>query len=373
MHSKKEQWLILVLFCGFLAGMAAMYLCLPKGDFSSREKRYLAEPPVLTWESLSEGDFSEDVETYMADHIPGRSFFVGLNAYFDLLTGRQGAKDILLTEDRRLVEAPAAWDEAAVQKNMDTINAFAQEAGVPVDLMIVPSAGWAAEEKIRGLSAPYEDEAIIGSIYALAEETVRTVDVLSVFDQTDAPELLYYKTDHHWTSLGAYTACRSYAGGLGKSYPAAEDFTVETVPDFYGSTYSRSALWLTPGEEIQLWHGAENITVTREADEAPHQGIFFRNRLEEEDKYTVFLDGNHPLVRLHNPEQEGQGKLLVIRDSFSNCLGGFLAEAFEEVVLVDLRYYRQPVSQLLQEGFDRVLVCYSIGNFLTDTNIIWLR
>ena len=101
-------------------------------------------------------------------------------------------------------------------------------------------------------------------------------------------------------------------------------------------------------------------------------GVFYWERLEEADKYTVFLDGNHSLVRIHNPAAEG--KLLVIRDSFSNCLGCFLAESYGEVVLVDLRYYKQPVSELADlEQFDSILVCYSIGNFLTDANILWLR
>ena len=106
--------------------------------------------------------------------------------------------------------------------------------------------------------------------------------------------------------------------------------------------------------------------------EETHDGVFYWERLEEEDKYTVNLDGNHSLVRTENPD--GEGKLLVIRDSFANSLGTFLAGEYETVVLVDLRYYRQSVSDLLeQEPFDRVLVCYSLSNFLTDTNLPWLR
>ena len=374
MYSKKEQWLIAILFCGFLAGMMALYLFLPKKDFSQQEKRYLAETPAFSWENISTGTFSEDVDTYMADHIPGRNFFVGLNACYDLISGRQGAKDILLTRDKRLVEAPVVWNGTLVQKNMDTINRFAQEAEISVDLMVVPSAGWAARENIAGLSAPYPDETVLQDIAAMAGENVRPVDMLSVLEKTENPALLYYKTDHHWNSLGAYTAYESYMQLLGKSYRKADAYEVETISGFYGSTYSRSALWLMPGESLQLWHGGQQLAVTHEELDVPHNGIFFRDRLEEADKYTVYLDGNHPMVRIENPEAAGKGKLLVIRDSFSNCLGGFLAESYETVVLVDLRYYRQPVSELLaQEEFERVLVCYSIGNFLTDTNVVWLR
>ena len=148
--------------------------------------------------------------------------------------------------------------------------------------------------------------------------------------------------------------------------------TISEVPDFRGSTYSRSALWLFPGDTIELWQGSDQLTVANAETEGVHEGIFYWERLEEADKYTVFLDGNHSLVRIQNPEKTG--KILVIRDSYSNCLGGFLAQSYGEVVLVDLRYYRQSVSQLVrEEAIDDVLVCYSCANFLTDTNLVLLK
>ena len=99
--------------------------------------------------------------------------------------------------------------------------------------------------------------------------------------------------------------------------------------------------------------------------------MFCRDRLAEADPYSVFLDGNHPLVRLYNPN--ASGRLLVIRDSYSNCLGPFLAESYGEVVMADLRYYRLPLSTLAAEGFDQVLMIYSLNSFLTDPFIILLR
>ena len=124
-------------------------------------------------------------------------------------------------------------------------------------------------------------------------------------------------------------------------------------------------------EEVRV-RGAHVLAVTNGESDEVHQGIFYPERLEEADKYTVFLDGNHSIVRIQNPGQ--QGKLLVIRDSYSNCLGGFLAESYAEVVLIDLRYYRQAVSEFVkQEGFDNILVCYNCSNFLTDTNLMLLR
>ena len=363
MNCKKSEFLSIVLFCGFLAVMIALYLVLPKEVFSEREKRYLAEAPDANWADISSGEWGNDAETYMADHIPGRDFFVGLNAYYDLLSGRQKTKDIWLADDNRLVEAPVVRKQSAIDSNMNFINRFAETVGQDVHLMIVPSAGWAC-----GLEE-YNDDRIIEAIYGTAAGSIRTLDVSGVF--TGKPEL-YFKTDHHWNSAGAWAAYASYMQEIGREYRSAEDFDKAVYGMFQGSTYSRSALWLTPAEELELWTGSENLTVTNGETEGSHDGVFYWERLEEADKYTVFLDGNHSIVRIQNPQAEG--KLLVIRDSYSNSLGCFLAESYGEVILVDLRYYRQPVSQLAsEEAVDDILVCYSLSNFLTDVNIMWLK
>lgn len=374
MKPTKDQWILCISFCAFLGIMAVLFLLLPKSDFSETEKRYLEDTPRLTVDTLTSGEFGEDVESYMADHIPGRDFFVGLNSYFDLLTGRQIAKDIYVAEGDRLVEAPVEWDEAQANKNMNAVNAFADTIGAKVDLMLVPSGGWAVEDTVIGIADPYEDETVIDSLYAMAGENVACNDVLSVFAQAEDKSALYYKTDHHWTSLGAYTAYSYFMESKGMDYPVIEDFKVETVEDFKGSNHSRAALWLTSGETLEMWSHSENITVTNADKEGEHAGIFYEERLQEADKYTVFLDGNHSVVRINNSDNAGKGSILVIRDSYSNCLGGFLAESYENVVLVDLRYYKESVSELYEaEAFSDVLVCYSLGNFMTDTNLVWLR
>ncbi len=359
---RKSNIAAVILFCGFLAAMGLGYLLLPKGDFSETEKRYLAQPPKLSWESVFSGDFGTEAEDYLTDHVPGRNLFVGINAYLELLAGRQGLKDVRL-EAGRLLEAPVALDEKAMDRNLKAISAFAGKIGQTVDVMIVPSAGWAAGAE------GYTDEETLNYLYETAGEGIRPVPVELIF--AGKPEL-YYKTDHHWTSRGAWEGYRAYMEAVGREHREAEDFAVTVIADFQGSTYSRSALWLTPGEPLELWQGSENLTVTNGEAGGVHQGIFYRERLEEADKYTVFLDGNHSIVRVCNPEKSG--KLLVIRDSYSNCLGGFLAESYGEVVLIDLRYYRQALSELVQqEGFDDILVCYSCANFLTDTNLPLLR
>ena len=362
MKHKKNEILTVILFCGFIGLMMAAYLLLPKQAYSEKEKRFLTEAPALVWEDIASGQWGEDAESYMADHIPGRDFFVGLNAYFDLLTGRQVSKDIWLL-DGKLVEAPYAYSESAVAMNTGAINRFAETVDQPVHLMIVPSAGWASGNE------DYQDAEIIEAIHGKAENVI-PVDLRPTFAGNPG---YYYDTDHHWDVSGAYVGYETLMNALNWEVKPSSNFEKYHIDEpFRGSNYSRSGLWLTPGEPFVYWTGSGNLTVTNGETEEVHEGLIYEERLTEGDKYTAFLDGNHSIVRIHNPEKEG--KILVIRDSYSNSLGCFLAESYGEVVLVDLRYYKHPVSQLCaEENFDDIVVAYCIGNFLTDTNFLWLK
>ncbi len=370
MKQKKEHIIIVSIFCSFLVAMFCLYIFLPKSEFSELEKRYLAEFPEINKDSVTSGEFGNNLESYMADHMPFRDFFVGTNSYFELYTGRRLTSDIYLTKDNALVEAPVEMKQDKTRKDMDAINAFANSIDVKADFMIIPSSGWASRDLVSKYANSFPDYEQIDTIYSMADSSLNVIDVRDTFDNPS----LYYKTDHHWNSLGTYTAYETYMKNLNKDYLSKDGFTIETVDGFTGSNYSRAALWLTPGESLELWTGSKNIVVTNAESEQKNNGVFYRDRLNETDKYTVYLDGNHSLVKIHNPDAKTDDTIVVIRDSYSNCLGGFLCESYENVILVDLRYYKKPVSELCKvEGADNVLICYSLHNFLTDTNITWLE
>lgn len=373
MKGKLRDYILCLLFLLSVFAMAALFLLLPKEDFSQKEKRYLEKAPELSWESLSSGDFGEDAEKYMADHLPFRDFFVGLAANAQRLMGLQVTKDIYVGDSGRLYEAPYRENAAATESNMEAINAFAEKLGRKVDFMLVPSAGYMMQEDISGLKDPYMDDELIAAAYGLAGEELRCIDLLEAFAGADRGRL-YYRSDHHWTAYGAWLAYREYMASLGREGKAMEDYSLSYIPGFYGSTYSRSCLWQTPPEDMEVWDDGGTYTVSFSDREGEFHSLFFPERLEEPDKYTYWLDGNHPLVRIENGDAEAEGSLLVLRDSYSNCLGCFLAGSYKTVVLADLRYYKEPLSELYeQEGFDQVLIAYSIGNFLTDRNFLWLE
>ena len=337
------------LFTLMLLGVVLGYALLPKQTYSPLEKRKLADLPPIS------GDFPKEMEQYLSDHLPLRNFFLGVGAYWQLLIGPPG--EIYPARGDRLLEAPSEMGKGL--ENIDYVNQFRQQTGLPVDLLLVPSAGFFLEEAIFVPHRSYHDDEILGQIWEESQASVVSV-------KTGDPESFFYRTDHHWTTLGAFSACNDYLRHLGLEPLQKSDFLVETIPDFYGSTYCRSRLWLTPPENLEIWRSETQIRV----EGAP--ALFDMEKAATEDKYAVFLGGNQGMVRLKN--QEGMGKILVLRDSFGSSFAPFLAQRFADVVLIDLRYYKYPVRQLLrQEEFDRVLVLYGLNTFTNDGNLVFLR
>lgn len=343
-----------------------------KREFSDLEKRYLATQPSFTLERVLDGSFAEQFEEWAMDHLPGRESLTGLAALTDYAENLQVTKDIYLTKDRALVERPTAYSQQVIDRNMDAINSFAKQMG-HVDFALIPSAGYLLQDRIVGLADPYSDKEIVSAAYQKADAGhVSVIDLFPIFTGEDARKL-FYKTDHHWTSRGAYEACAFYTSAKGRILPAADTYRVETADGFQGSCYSRACLWSIPPESLELWRSGAPFQVKFSDSDLSYEDLFFQSRLDEGDKYQVFLDGNHPLVTVRNQTPEASGKILVIRDSFANCFGCFLADAYETVLMVDLRYYRKPIKELIEaERPDDILILYSVNNFMKDGNIGWL-
>ena len=368
---KFSLFLITALFCLAIFAAPLLFFLLPGRDFSEREKRYLAEKPSLSLSSLADGSFTEKLGTYVADHFPGRELFVGINAYYDLYSGRQATKDYFPAEGR-LFARPVEKNMDTLEKNLGFVNGFCRslreaETELPVSLMLVPSSGAVLLEE-----PAYPDEELIA--YARAHSEASFVDLLPVFRAAPDPGRLYYRTDHHWTSAGAFEAACAYRRSLDQPCLEQSDYRFQRFGPFYGSAYSASGLWNTDPDEVELWYSGRLLHADNEAGGA-NDSVFYLDRLQEQDLYTVYLDGNHSLVRIENLSGGlGQRRhLLVIRDSFSNSLGCFLADLYDKVILVDLRYYKLPLTDLLiDEDIDEVLVEYSVDNFVNDTNLAFL-
>ena len=353
--------------------LSASLFLLPKKDYSENEKRILAKSPELSFDALADGKFTEDLESFVSDQFPLRDFFVGVNAYFNLLSGRNSTAPVYYGKDGYLIGAPADLNTDTALKNVQKFSDFARENNLKATIMVVPQCGYVMVDKLPKLHGEYTDGEIF-DIIAENKGEMTFIDVREAFNKTKNDVQLYYKTDHHITSAGAFELYKLYAAE--KGFKVTNDYEIKTEPDFYGTSYSKGGYWLSVPDEIEMWH-KNNLKATVEITEpgkdvVKNDSIFFTDRLSEADKYPVYLDGNHSLTKITNPDAKG-GKILVIKDSFAHCFTGFLAEQYSEIYMVDMRYYRNSVSDLVKENnITEVLYLYGTESMGTDTNSSWL-
>lgn len=379
-RSKIGKYIPAVVFLIFIYGMALWFLFSPKTDYSSSEKRYLQKFPDTNVEKVLSGDFGSEFETFFADQFPQRNTWVGLNAYTALAEGNNGASGVYNCKNGYLINKPVSTDNN-LDKNVGAVVDFAKTIDAPTTVMLVPSTGYIADDVLPTFHDKYNDDEDISKISStLSKEKIGFVDLRERFkSEYKNGSQLYYKTDHHWTTRGAYTGYQELCKALGITPIDDSTLKKDSYPDFYGTTYSSSGFWLTPPDNIEIWSNPKNsdknisVKITEGANVKTSGSMYFTDHLKEDDKYPVFIDGNHALTEITNTNAKN-GTILLIKDSFSHSLAPFLAENYSKVVLVDLRYYKESVSQLVSAyNPEQVVVLYGIDNLATDTDIVWLK
>lgn len=379
-RSKIGKYIPAVVFLIFIYGMALWFLFSPKTDYSSSEKRYLQKFPDANVEKVLSGEFGSEFETFFADQFPQRNTWVGLNAYTTLAEGNNGASGVYNCKNGYLINKPVSTDNN-LDKNVGAVVDFAKTIDAPTTVMLVPSTGYIADDVLPTFHDKYNDDEDISKISStLSKDKIGFVDLRERFkSEYKNGSQLYYKTDHHWTTKGAYTGYQELCKALGITPIDDSTLKKDSYPDFYGTTYSSSGFWLTPPDNIEIWSNPKNsdknisVKITEGANVKTSGSMYFTDHLKEDDKYPVFIDGNHALTEITNTNAKN-GTILLIKDSFSHSLAPFLAENYSKVVLVDLRYYKESVSQLVSTyNPEQVVVLYGIDNLATDTDIVWLK
>ena len=381
--NQKYSMFLTVLFTLFIGGILVGSLVLPDQEFSQLENRYLAKPPKLSLETLDSGDFMEDAEDYVNDHIIGRDFWVALKAWSERLSGKQENNGVYFGKEGTLLNRldEPVWEDTPAQGNTpaqqglgtraEYVNALAGSLNVPVYFGIIPSSSEIWSDRLPAGAPTADEAAIIQRLY----DTVQTftIDLYSALEQHKDEEI-YYRTDHHWTSLGAYYGYTALMEAMGmEAVPLDESAKVTVSDSFYGTIFSSSGVrWVAP-DHIDRYISDEGLTVTSYFDSNPTQGsLYVDSYLDQKDKYSSFLGGNQPLCIIDTAHTDAP-KVLVVRDSYTDSLAPFLTQNFSEIHLFDPRMNLNSVKSYVEEHeIDQVVVLYSISNFVSAKNLFVL-
>lgn len=370
MKNKTKSKLIIGIFLFFIFGIGILYVFMPKNDFSETEKRYLSNFPKLSIKTLVSGDFASDFEEFLADQMPFRNAFVSINSYFQLLKGDNGSNGVYLGADGWLIEKPFDRDNR-FDLNISRIKRFADDCSAPCAIAAIPSKGYIYADKLPRNSLEYQDSEYLQRLRSECNN-MKVIDLFAPM-LAEKDKQLFYKTDHHWTSDGAYLAYLEICKAFGLESAAESEFSVETANGFYGTSYSTSLYTITKPDTVKLMRSKKNNgnaeVIINDGNDEKYDNMFFTDALETGDKYVVFLNGNHSLVKIKTGNEGGN--LLIIKDSFAHCLAPFLAESYANIIMVDLRYYKKPISALISENnISQVLFVYGIENLAESADII---
>ena len=350
-------------------------------EFSETENRYLGQRPKLTTVKLLDGSFMKDYETFITDQFPERSFFMGVKTAVERLRGRADDNGVYFGKEGYLFGKydGALFESETAENNISAVAEFVKLYGDKFGkehfrIALAPSSSEILKDKLPANAPVYNQTGFIDKVKREAGEDY-VID-LGENLKKHADEYIYFRTDHHWTTLGAYYGYEAIAAGLGLEVQPLEKLKAETVSnDFLGTYDSKVNTGITGGvdaDSITIYSSAEidkAVMIWDNDKDKTFDSIYKMDALKGKDKYTVFFGGNHSVTDIKTENKTGK-TLLIIKDSFAHNLAPFLIKDYDRIIMLDLRYFNKSLKKYLTENeITDLLVLYSTPDFAEDANI----
>ena len=374
MKQKIVKWITPVVFLVLIFGMAVANLLSPTRAVSESENRHLKMMPKFSWKALVDGTFTAEFEEFLTDQFIGRDGFIGVKTESEYLLGKRDTNSVYFGKKGYLLEKKTSHDlDEQLEKNLGYLEEFTERAAAElgaghVRVLMAPTASLLEADKLPAYAPIYDQQAVLDELESRLPEGVY-VDAAGVL-QAHAGEELYYRTDHHWTTLGAFYAYQAWAKSLGLA-PLSDPSLRVVSEDFLGTTWSKLHA-LGQADTISVYDSEKKVALTHNR-QTQSEGFYDWAALEKRDQYAVFLGGNDGLLEIR-PTEEGGGEkrvLLVVKDSFANCFLPYAAEHFDTILVVDLRYLNMSLKALAsQYEVTDLLVLYNVQAFATDATVL---
>ncbi len=374
---KKTSALHSILFVAMIMiilGGTSVYMRLtPDETYSSQERRMLSKRPKLKKRRIYNGKFQRDYEIYLSEQFPGRSKWVTLQTQLNRLLGRKDANGVYFGKDGYLLEKyqEQDFDWKKVKKDIRRVSKFLHDYP-QAKVMFVPTKSYVLLDKLP----PFAPQSGEEQFYQYIDQTFSDSQQISVRNELDAhaKEYIYYRTDHHWTTLGAYYAYEKWAEYMGVQAVRLEEFQLTDVTEsFWGTTFAKvrtggAADTITLFEKIS----GQKFNLDYNMGEFQSDSFYDLSKAKGDDPYSVFFGGNQAMVDIRTSKwKEGKGKtLFILKDSFGNCFAPFLANHYDRVIVLDLRNVNVPVRALLTSyPADDILIIYNSVQFMENKDI----
>lgn len=372
-NNKKYKHLLSFSFILFILIMFVINIFKGEKEFSEEENRNLSKKPEFTFNGFINGDYTEKFESYISDQLPGRRLFVNAKFKIDMLLGKSEVNGVFIGKENQLMEDFHESSNEQTDDKVLAINEFKKlHENANVSFMLIPTSAEILKEKLPR-NAPVDSELeFINYIQGILNSNIKFISPYNAFYE-NRDQYLYYRTDHHWTTKGAYIAYVEFCKTAGIEPKNEEEFNIQLVAnDFYGSLTSKIGQRSGEGDNINVYIPKENseIAVNYVSEQRRSSSLYNSASLDEKDKYQVFTSGNHSHINIKSLG-DPKKKLLLIKDSYANSFLPFLTAHYGEIDVIDLRYYMDDVNKLMEEkGITDVLFLYNVNTFNSDNSIL---
>lgn len=362
--------LLFVLLFGFIVVFSVVNLIIPTKEFSENENKYLTQLPAFRWNDLVSGEFAQDFEQYVNEQFLLRDEWITVKSVAEYALLKTENNGVAYGKDGYMFVKFPSFGKDTLQKNLEALDAFAYDCPAEVSVIVVPSSYSVLENKLpKGL--PQVDEAYyIERINSYLNSSCAPVDASAALSE-HADEYIYYRTDHHWTTYGAWLVYKEFAAQRGLEPFDYAAHTPVSVDGFLGTSYSKSKAFNSEPDTLEYFDEL-NGTITREGE--TYDSIYNYEQFTKRDKYSGLLYGNTGIIQIDSEySADKRESILIIRDSFADSLAPFLTEHYNRIVLVDPRYYNKSISELAAMNFSDVLVLFGFEDFATVKQIAALK
>lgn len=349
--------------------VCVLNLLWPDAKTSSMENRSLQQFPAISLSSINDGQFFKDVNNWYSDQFVGRDQWIQLKYLISKMTGVKKIDDVYLGKGA-LIEDTSAVNEEQKERNIQAINQFCTSSGKASYFLLAPNAVSVQSDKLPSFATPLDQNAQIDDYLSKLDASIQKVDVRESFKE-HKNEYLYYKTDHHWTSLGSFYAYQDLASSMDLGQTESSDYDVYPVSTDFKGTLSGKVGSAFMEDQIDIYVPKENseYIMTDETSGDSSRSIYSMDALHTKDQYTVFLSGNTGRISLEM-DNDSDRHLLLIKDSYANSMIQFLIPHFRTIDVIDPRYYFEDVSKLLDSQLiTDILFLYNSNTLMQDTSI----
>ena len=359
-----------VIFMVLLLGLAGKEALSHQRTYSPVEKRELQTRPEISITKVLDGRFQKKYESYLRDQFPGRDHWVSFQTDMELFMGKNEIHNVYIGKNHYLLEhyTEKEFDPQQISKNLQALEKFVGKAkqNADVHVMMVPTKSWVLREKLPAFAPHYKEQKFYDALQQKLEKEDVLISVEPVLDAHKEEEI-YYRTDHHWTTLGAWYAYEQYTKAVGGDLQRAQGKKKFRCisKDFYGTTYAKIN-YARQADKIEIYEPADKLRVVYNMGEKKTKTLYDVSFLKTADQYSVFTGGNQAVLEITGGIKNGK-TLLLIKDSFANSILPFLAEDSEKLVVVDLRQLNVSGDRLLEMFSPTdILILYNSAQFAQD-------